>query len=183
MANHAILVQDVVQAENIKAYNRSAMCTTDDIDNGNVFYLATKSSTAGEGEVWLATEPATGSGLLCSFHYIGTTYISIADGSIGTQRATAYQFECVDNTTGMWMAYSPEIVTIETASGKLYRGLSNDPRDFTNLEDYVFDAFKPQVGDIITLSSDGITGSKATGDYAVATNAQYALAWAAAANS
>ena len=183
MANHAILVQDAVQAEDLKVFNRSAKAASDDIDNGNIFYLATKSTTAGEGEVWMATEPATGSGLLCSFHYLATTYISIGDGSVGTQRATAYQFECVDNTTGMWMAYSPEIVTIETASGKLYRGLSNDPRDFTNLGGYVFDAFKPQKGDIITLSADGITGSKSTGDYAVATNGQYALAWAAAANT
>lgn len=32
-----------------------------------------------------------------SLKLLGTTYISIADGSIGTQRATAYKFECVAN--------------------------------------------------------------------------------------
>jgi len=182
MSNHAILVQDSVQAMNIDAYNRKAKGSAD-IDNGNVFYLAAKTGTAGEGEVWSATQPATGSGLLFSLHYIGTSYVSIADGSVGTQRATAYQFEVVNNDTGMWMAYSPEIVTVVTASGKIYKGIDPDPRDFTNVSGEVFDAFKPQVGDLITMTADGITGSKTTGDYAVATNGQYALAWASAANS
>lgn len=181
--SYAVLVQDAVQAMNIDALNRSAICTTDDVDNGNIFYLASKSSTAGEGEVWLATKPATASGLLCSFKLVGTTYISIADGSIGTQRVTAYQLECVDNSTGLWMAYSPEIVTVVSGSSK-YRGLNNDPRNFTNLKNEVFTAFKPQVGDIITITADGI-GNTAIGSntYAVAKNGQYKLDWASAANS
>lgn len=182
MSNHAILVQDSVQAMNIDALNRSAIGSAD-IDNGNVFYLATKSATAGEGEVWTATQPATASGLKLSLHLLGTTYISIADGSIGTQRATAYQFEVADNSTGMWMAYSPEVVTIVTASGKKYKGLTPDPRDFTNISGEVFDAFKPQVGDIITMTADGITGTIGSNTYAVAANGAYTLAWASAANS
>ena len=182
MAYHAVITQNNVAAMNVDAYNRKAKGTAD-IDNGNVFYLASKTGTAGEGEVWAATQPATGSGLLCSLHYLGTTYISIADGSIAPQRTTAYQFEVVDNTTGMWMAYSPEIVDVVSASGKKYRNIDPDPRDFTNLSGTVFDAFRPQKGDIITMTAEGITGSKATGDYAVAANGQYALAWAAAANS
>lgn len=181
MANHAILVQNAVQAMNIDALNRSAIGSAD-IDNGNVFYLATKSSTDGEGEVWTATQPATGSGLKLSLKLLGTTYVSIADGSIGTQRATAYQFEVADNTTGLYMAYSPEIVSVVTASGKVYKGIDPDPRDFTNLSGKVFDAFKPMVGDILTITADGITGTIGTNTYAVATNAQYALSWAASAN-
>jgi hypothetical protein len=182
MANHAILVQNSVQAMNIDALNRSAIGNAD-IDNGNVFYLATKSSTDGEGEVWTATQPATASGLKLSLSLIGTTYVSLADGSIGTQRTTAYQFEVVDNSSNIWMAYSPEIVTVVTASGKKYKGIDPDPRDFTNISGDVFDAFKPQVGDIITITSDGITGTKGSNTYAVATNGQYALAWASSANS
>lgn len=180
---YAVLVQDSVQAEDIKALNRSAVCAAN-VDNGNIFYLATKSATAGEGEVWTATQPATASGLLCSFKLVGTTYISIADGSINTQRVTAYQLECVDNTTGFWMAYSPEVVSVVSASGKVYRGLTNDPREFTNLATKVFDAFQPQKGDLITITADGI-GATAIGSntFAVATNGQYKLDWAAAANS
>ena len=183
MANHGVLIQDSVQAENIKALNRSAKSAADDIDNGNVFYLASKSSTAGEGEVWLATKPATASGLLCSFKLVGTTYISIADGSIGTQRTTAYQFECVDNSTGMWMAGTPEVPVVVSASGNKYKGLSNDPREFYNIAGEIIDAFQPQKGDLITLTDDALGGSKLTNTYVVATNGTYELTWAAAANS
>lgn len=178
----AILVQDAVQAMNIDALNRSAIGSAD-IDNGNVFYLATKSSTDGEGEVWTATQPTTGSGLKISLKLLGTSYVSIADGSIGSQRTIAYQFEVADNSSGLWMAYSPETVTIVTASGKKYKGLTPDPREFTNLSGEVFSAFKPQVGDILTITTDGISGTKSTNTYAVAANGAYALAWAASANS
>jgi hypothetical protein len=182
MANKAILVQNAVQAMNIDALNRSAISTSADIDNGNVFYLASKSSTAGEEEVWVATQPATASGLKLSLSLLGTTYLSIADGAIGTQRVTAYQFEVVDNSSNLWMAYSPEIVTVVTATGNKYRGLTPDPREFTNIEGEVFSAFKPQVGDIITLTAEAITGTKGSNTFAVAANGAYTLAWAAAAN-
>lgn len=181
MANHAILVQDSVQALNVDALNRSAISASDSIDNGNVFYLASKSATAGQGEVWSATKPATGA-LKLSLHLLNPTYVSIADGSIGSQRQTAYQFEVVDNTSGMWMAYEPEVVTIVTASGKQYKGIDPDPRDFYNIPGTPFTAFKPQVGDILTITADGITGTISTNTYAVATNGQYALSWASAAN-
>lgn len=180
--SYAILVQDAVQAMNIDALNRNAKGSAN-IDNGNIFYLATKSATAGEGEVWTATQPATASGLLFSCKLIGTTYISISDGSIGTQRVTAYQLEVVDNTTGVWMAYSPEVVTVVSGTKK-YKGINPDPREFTNLSGEVFSAFKPQVGDIITITADGIgTTAIGTNTYAVAKNGQYKLDWAAAANS
>jgi len=181
--SYAILVQNAVQAMNIDALNRSAIGSAN-IDNGNIFYLATKSATTGEGEVWTATQPATASGLLFGCKLLGTTYISLADGTVGTQRVTAYELEVVANTTGVWMAYSPEIVTVVTASGKKYKGLTPDPREFTNISGEVFDAFKPQVGDIITITADGI-GTTAIGSntFAVAKDGQYKLDWAAALNS
>ena len=180
--SYNILVQDSVQAMNIDALNRSAVCAAN-VDNGNIFYLATKSATAGEGEVWTATEPATNSGLLFSCKLLGTTYISIADGSIGTQRVTAYQLEVVSNATGVWMAYSPEIVTVVSGTKK-YKGINPDPRDFTNLAGEIFTAFKPQVGDIITMTADGIGDTAiGTNTYAVAKDGQYKLDWASAANA
>lgn len=180
--SHNVLIQNSVQAENINALNRSAVGTAD-IDNGNIFYLVTKSATAGLGEVWVATQPATGSALLFSMKLLGTTYISIADGSIGIQRATAYQFEVVQNTTGFWMAYSPEVVVTVSGSNK-FKGIDPDVRNFTNLNGDVFSAFKPQIGDILTLTADGIgTTAIGTNTFAVAKNGQYKLDWAATANS
>lgn len=175
MAYHGLLNMDAMQAMNVDALNRSAIGSAD-LDNGNAVVLATVSSTAGEGEVWTATQPATatlagcwivadpevvvtgakykgldpdprnffvpsgqvfravkpqlgdivelnaeaftagagagsayanledgsykfiwaagvGGGL--SLKLIGTTYISLADGSIGTQRVTMYKFVVV----------------------------------------------------------------------------------------
>ena len=114
---------------------------------------------------------------------IATTYLSIADGSIGTQRTTAYQFECVDNTQGMWMAATPEIPKLVSDSGNEYKGLTKDPREFYNIAGDIIDAFQPKIGDIITLTADALGGTKVTGDYIVATNGTYELTWAAAANS
>jgi hypothetical protein len=69
--------------------------------------------------------------------------------------------------TNLWMAYSPEIVV--TVSGTyVYKGLDPDPRNFINLSTYVFDTFKPQVNDIITLTGDCLAGTKgvnSTGGY------------------
>jgi len=180
MANHAVLIQKSVQALNIDALNRSFVSTSD-IDNGNVFNANGYSATAGQGEVWNTLQPATGA-LKLSLKLLATTYISIADGSIGTQRQTAYKFEVAEASGGLWMAYEPEIVTIVTASGKKYKGIDPDVRDFVNSAGTVFSAFKPMVGDVLTISADGITGVIGTNTFAVATNAQYALSWAAVAN-
>ena len=180
MAN-TVLIQNGVQATNVDSLNRSAVCAAN-LDNGHIFYLATKSTTAGEGEVWTATQPATGSGLKISLKLVGTTYISIADGSIGNQRTLAYQFEVADNSTGLWMAYSPEVVVTISGTNK-FKGIDPDVRNFVNISGDVLSAFKPQVGDILTMTVDGITGTISTNTYAVAANGQYALAWAASANS
>ena len=48
--SYCVLIPNVIQATNIDALNRSAI-SSDNIENGNVFYLASKSSTAGESEV------------------------------------------------------------------------------------------------------------------------------------
>jgi hypothetical protein len=56
---------------------------------------------------------------------------------------------------GLWMAASPEVVLTALGSGYA-RGIDPDPRNFTNVKGYVFDAFKPRPGDVITLTSDAI---------------------------
>jgi hypothetical protein len=62
--------------------------------------------------------------------------------------------------TGVWLAYEPELVW--TGS---YRGLDPDVRNFYNAAAKVFTVFKPQLGDIITLTADAINGSKASNTY------------------
>lgn len=56
---------------------------------------------------------------------------------------------------GLWMAKSSE-VTITTIGEGDYalqmKGIVEDPRMFTNVKGLVFDAFKPQVGDIIEMT-------------------------------
>lgn len=56
---YGLLVQTATAASNIDSYNRNCKSASD-IENGSVFQLASRSSTAGEGELWVATAPATG---------------------------------------------------------------------------------------------------------------------------
>jgi hypothetical protein len=140
-----VVIPNKIAAQNIDSLNRSVVCTTQDIENGTVFQLASRSATAGESEVWVATVPGAGDGL-----------------------------------KNLWMAASPEVVL--TASGtNYYKGLDPDPRNFVNLQDKVFDAFKPQVGDLITLTDDALTGNKGANTHVVATAADFRLNWAGAA--
>ena len=78
----------------------------------------------------------------------------------------------------LWMAASPEVnVTIDGALQ--YRGLNADPRRFTNVAGSAFDAIKLQVGDVIMVSSDAISGSPSTGLFVQPTNGSVLLAWSA----
>lgn len=87
------------------------------------------------------------------------------------------------NLTGLYMAYTPEIVSVVSATGKKFRGLTSDPREFYNVSGEVFNAFKPEIGDIITISTDGIGGTKSSNTFIVATDGQLKLQWASAAVS
>jgi len=136
MAN-GVVIQNKVQAMNIDALNRPAKGSVE-IDNGDVFQLASKSAVSGEEEVWLATAPATGS------------------------------------LDGLWMAYEPEVVL--TASK--YKGIDPDVRNFTNPAGEIFTAFKPVIGDIISLTGDALTGTAELA-YANAANTAYKLVWGA----
>jgi hypothetical protein len=82
--------------------------------------------------------------------------------------------------SGVWIAYTPEIISVYTASGKAYRGINPDPRDFINKAGDVFNAFKPQLGDIITITTDGLGGTLGVNTDVVATNNSYSLTWGSA---
>ena len=56
------------------------------------------------------------------------------------------------NLKGLWMASSPIDTVLTDATGNQYKPGILDPRAFTNPKGLVFSAFKPQVGDIITIS-------------------------------
>ena len=64
-------------------------------------------------------------------------------------------------TSGLWMAAAPEIVTV-SSGGKFYRGIDPDPTDFFSGSGLAFDAFLPRVGDVITITADGMTGTAAS---------------------
>jgi len=84
---------------------------------------------------------------------------------------------------GLWMVYEPEVVL--TVSGtKQYKGINVDPQDFYIPANTVFSAYKPHLGDVITMTGDGfVTGSGAASAYAVAADGSYLLTWAAGAGS
>ena len=56
---------------------------------------------------------------------------------------------------GLWIAYNPSVKYTEV-NGKMYAGLSADPRDYTNIKNHTFDAFKPKVGDEIIVTIDDV---------------------------
>lgn len=71
-----------------------------------------------------------------------------------------------DGLTGVWMAGEAEVVLTDSK----YRGLDPDPRNFYFLATKTFSVFKPKVGDIVTMSADGIAGTKSTNTFANATD-------------
>lgn len=71
--------------------------------------------------------------------------------------------------TGVWMAGEPEIVVTYSGSNA-YKGLDPDPRNFYNKAASIFSAFKPKVGDIVTMTADGLAGTKSTNTYVNATD-------------
>ena len=79
----------------------------------------------------------------------------------------------------IYMAFSPEDTIITDAMGNEYKIGINDPRTFTNVAGKVFSAYRPQVGDKILISAEGIEGT--ADDYAVVATGENKLQYAAAA--
>jgi hypothetical protein len=142
MANHAVLIQNRVAAQDVGSWNRSAVAASSiDLDNGNVFQLSGSAADTGYSEVWWVTAP------------VGSA-ITLSD---------------------LWMAASTETVSLTVDGDLKYRGLNSDPRKFYNSGCTVFSAFRPQPGDIITLSVDAFTGT--TNTYANGSDGSYTLYW------
>jgi len=78
--------------------------------------------------------------------------------------------------THLWMAYSAEVVSIISGSN-VFKGIDVDPQNFYHVIGDMIDIFKPQIGDLITLTADALTGS--INAYAVATNNDWKLVWGA----
>ena len=79
------------------------------------------------------------------------------------------------------MAFSAEDVVLTDDLGNQFKVGTLDPRAFTNKAGTVFSGFKPQVGDLVLISADGISGEAK--DYAVAANGASQLAFADAAGA
>ena len=56
---YGVIIPVAIVATNVDAWNRSAISSVSIFENGGVCALLTKSTTAGEAEVWAATVPAT----------------------------------------------------------------------------------------------------------------------------
>lgn len=67
--------------------------------------------------------------------------------------------------TNLWMVYSPEVVDIKSGNN-IYRGLSEDPREFTNIAGRPLNIFKPMVGDLITVTADAFSTSVGSNAFA-----------------
>jgi len=60
--------------------------------------------------------------------------------------------------TGVWMANGEEL-SLTISGNSTYKGLNPDPRQAYNVAGKVFSVFKPQLGDIITITADGLAGT------------------------
>lgn len=138
---YGILVPSLIAAMNIDSLNRSVRSATA-IENGMVFSLLTKSTVAGEEEVFVATVPTTGTGT---------------------------------GLAHLWMAMGDEIVLTSSK----YKGIDPDVRNFRNEIGQVFSAYKPQLGDIITVSADALAGTFISGTttHVNATTTNWQLVW------
>jgi hypothetical protein len=90
-------------------------------------------------------------------------------------------FHSAQPTTGslnaLWMAATPEVVTLTSADGSAYRGLNQDPRNFINAANSLVDVFRPQPGDILLLSEDAFSGAKSTNTHANSAADGFDLVW------
>jgi hypothetical protein len=112
-----------------------------------------------------------------SFNRTGVSALTLYNGNLvilssyGAAAGEAEVWTAIVPSTGnglkdVWMVYDPELVW--TGS---YRGLDPDVRNFSVVIGNVFSMFKPQKGDIITLTGDGIaTGSGVGDNYIIATD-------------
>lgn len=71
--------------------------------------------------------------------------------------------------TGLWMVYEPEVVITLSGSSE-YKGLDPNPQHFYTAAGRTFSVFQPALGDIITITAEGLAGTKSTNTYVNATD-------------
>lgn len=104
----------------------------------------------------------------------------VARGALSTTAGQSELFTVAANTgtlTDLWMVYSPEVVIFKSGN-RAYKGLSADPRDFTNVAGLPLNIFKPVKGDLITVTDDEFVGGIASltvGQHANATSGSLKL--------
>lgn len=84
-----------------------------------------------------------------------------------TEAWTALTPSTANGLTGLWVVYQGDEVDVTNAQ---YKGLDPDPRNFYVVSGKVFSIFKPQLGDILVFTTDGIAGTKSTNTFANATD-------------
>lgn len=125
---------------------------------------------------------------------LNRSFISVSDldngnvfvkGDLSTEAGQSQVYEATTPATGslsgLWMAYSPEDVVLTDGLGNQFKVGTLDPRAFTNTAGTVFSGFKPQPGDLVLISKDGIDGEIGSNEYVVAADASVQLKPAAAA--
>ena len=89
---------------------------------------------------------------ICSTNVDGGTLVSVGAYSNGVWTVTK-----ATSGQGLWMAYNPSEHLTKLDDGKIFAGLSADPRDYTNLANRPMDIFKLQAGvDVVALTDGNI---------------------------
>lgn len=85
-------------------------------------------------------------------------------GALSTNEGESqvYKAEKPNSELGLWMAFTAEDVVLTDELGNQFKVGNLDPRAFTNRANTVFSGFKPQVGDLVLISADGISGTANT---------------------
>jgi len=101
-------------------------------------------------------------------------------GTTGEPEVWLATFPTSASAARVWMAGEPEL-PFATAGNNTYLGLGNI-RDFYNSASQVFTAFKPQIGDIVTMTVENFD-SATTAAYAISVSGKGTLEWSATAPS
>lgn len=113
----------------------------------------------------------------------------LVSGARSTTPGEAEVFVADTPATGslmrLWMAFEAEVVLTEAGrgTGKFYKGLDPDARNFFIPAGLVFSGFLPEVGDIIEMTGGATfptNPNPTTNIYLVAQNGSNSLAWATA---
>lgn len=100
---------------------------------------------------------------------------SSLSSTTGEKEVFSFVTPTTSTLTHLWMVYEDSVVITDSK----YKGMDPDIQNFSIAIGDIFSIFKPQVGDLISMSSDALAGSQSTNEYVVATNGADALTWAA----